>query len=95
MIVIIITVVIIIIIIIVIIIIIIINIILFFTLGSIYSAKANGAGQSPKQITRMNTIYKRDRGFELGTTLNKSSQPWFCCLSVLRLLGIKIPKDTK
>ena len=58
-----------------IIIIIIINIIPFFTLGSIYSAKANGASQSPKQITEMNTlIYKRDRGFELGTTLNKSSQ---------------------
>ena len=38
-----------------IIIIIIINIIPFFTLGSIYSAKANGASQSPKQITQMNT----------------------------------------
>ena len=59
----------------VIIIIIIINIIPFFTLGSIYSAKANGASQSPKQITQMNTlIYKRDRGFELGTTLNRFSQ---------------------
>ena len=62
-------------IIIIIIIIISINIIPFFTLGSIYSAKANGASQSPKQITQMNTlIYKRDRGFELGTTLNKFSQ---------------------
>ena len=62
-------------IIVVIIIIIIINIIPFFTLGSIYSAKANGASQSPKQITQMNTlIYKRDRGFELGTTLNRFSQ---------------------
>ena len=58
-----------------IIIIIIINIIPFFTLGSIYSAKANGASQSPKQITQMNTLtYKRDRGFELGTTLNRFSQ---------------------
>ena len=58
-----------------IIIIIIINIIPFFTLGSIYSAKANGASQSPKQITQMNTLtYKRDRGFELGTTLNRISQ---------------------
>ena len=62
-------------IIVVIIIIIIINIIPFFTLGSIYSAKANGASQSPKQITQMNTlIYNRDRGFELGTTLNRFSQ---------------------
>ena len=60
---------------IIIIIIIIINIIPFFTLGSIYSEKANGASQSPKQITQMNTlIYKRDRGFELGTTLNSFSQ---------------------
>ena len=75
MVVIIIVVIIIIIIIVIIIIIIIINIIPFFTLGSIYSAKANGASQSPKQITQMNTlIYKRDRGFELGTTLNRFSQ---------------------
>ena len=60
---------------IIVVIIIIINIIPFFTLGSIYSAKANGASQSPKQITQMNTlIYKRDRGFELGTTLNRFSQ---------------------
>ena len=58
-----------------IIIIIIINIIPFFTLGSIYTAKANRASQSPKQITQMNTlICKRDRGFELGTTLNRFSQ---------------------
>ena len=62
-------------IIIIIVIIIIINIIPFFTLGSIYSAKANGASQSPKQMTQMNTLtYKRDRGFELGTTLNRFSQ---------------------
>ena len=59
----------------VIIIIIIINIIPFFTLGSIYSEKANGASRSPKQVTQMNTLtYKRDRGFELGTTLNRFSQ---------------------
>ena len=60
---------------IIVVIIIIINIIPFFTLGSIYSAKANRASQSPKQITQMNKlIYKRDGGFELGTTLNRFSQ---------------------
>ena len=70
------------------IIIIIIIIIPLFTLGSIYSTNVSGPSKCLKQIIQIKlnrvknpnwpeanqlAIYKRDRGFELGTTVNKSS----------------------
>ena len=66
---------------------IIIIIIPLFTLGSINSTYASGAEQMPEtnqiKLNRVKNpnwpeanqlaIYKRNRGFELGTTVNKSS----------------------
>ena len=59
-----------------------------FTLGSIYSTNASGAEEIPEIIkidlkrvknpywpeaNQLATVYKHGRGFELGTTVNKSS----------------------
>ena len=59
---------------------------LLFTLGRVYSTNASGARKVLKQIILIkhnrvknpnwpeaNPIYKRGRGFELGTTENKTS----------------------